>query len=114
MPRKHKRPGVKASLVQQPLVSLYKATRIREINITEATSLTEFSFSLLAVTDQIHQSSQEAQEHTQTLTQNRYQFRTISPKNVKFTSEFYTQNQNGSEFTRISSKFSEIHENLHH
>ena len=68
------------SLVQRPHVSLYKAVGVREVQGIEATSLTEFSFSLLAVTDQIHQSSQETQEHTQTLTQNQYQFRTISPK----------------------------------
>jgi len=74
----------------------------------EATSLTEFSLSLLAVTDQIHQSSQEAQEHTQTLTQNQYQSRTISQKNFNFTIEFNTQNQNRSKIYEIHIHFKQV------
>ena len=54
---------------------------------------TESIFSLLAVTDQIHQSSQETQEHTQTLTQNQYQCRTISQKTVEFIIESNSQKQ---------------------
>ena len=42
---------------------------------------TESTFSLLAVTDQIHKSSQETQEDLrQTLTQNQSQFRTVPKK----------------------------------
>ena len=54
---------------------------VRVVHKIEATSLTEFSFSLLAVTDQIHQSSQETQEHTQTLTVSRNQ---IQAKTMEF------------------------------
>jgi len=82
-----------------------------------ATSLTEFSFSLLAVTDQIHQSSQETQEHTQTLTQNQYQCRTISQKFVEFIIESTSPKRTKAkcEWIRCNfEQFSAIHVNPHH
>ena len=93
MPRKQRRPGVKASLVQQPHVSLYKATRVRGTHRLRSHITNKIFFlSLDSYRSNSPKFTRSSRTHTNPNSES-VPIQNNFTKNLSFTVESYTQNQ---------------------